>query len=243
MIFKVIIDKFDEEKVSLSKYCIILIVYMSKYCEFKFIDNMLNYYNNNNISSNSFAIKFSALNVFRAIIETKEKVGIFPSIVKSLPMLTSIILENILLPIRKLLVLIMRQIPKNFEFLIIENYDLFDKFMSHFLNLLNDSQPHIIYTTLESINKLVKQVNTNDFLVTNLTTKYSQNFYKAFLSLAKNTNLFDRNNNIPKLALYTLGTYGTHVSLDAINIIYNVIKSLIEMFANTLIINNFNNQK
>ena len=126
-----------------------------------------------------------------------------------------------------------------------ENDYLFTKWginsvlMNNFIN----SQPHIIYTTLESINELVKQVNTNYFLATNLITKYSQNFYKTFLSLAKNTNLFDRNNNIPKLALYTLATYGTHVTLDTTNIIYNVIKSLIEMFANTLIINNFNNQK
>ena len=151
----IITDKFIDEDYSLSKYCCLLIIYMSLCCDFKFTQEMINYYHNN-ISSNDPIIKFSALNVFNSILETKDKKNIFPVIQQSLPMLSSILLENqTILLVRKLIAKIMKKITKNFGFLIKNDPDLFDKFMALFYGLLEDKDPEIIFIILESVNKLV----------------------------------------------------------------------------------------
>ena len=153
----IITDNFDNEGYSLSKYCFFLIAYMIIACNFTFTEEMLTYYNNN-ITSNNPAIKFCSLNIFKTILETKEKKKIFQIVQKSLPILSSILLENqTILSVRKLIAIIMKRIIKNFGFLIIKDKDLFDKFMTLFLNLLKDPQPLIIKIILEAIIKLVKK--------------------------------------------------------------------------------------
>ena len=53
---------------------------------------MLNYYYSN-IASSDPVIKFSALNAFRAILESKEKEKIFITVQNALTTITSILLE------------------------------------------------------------------------------------------------------------------------------------------------------
>ena len=231
----IITDKFEEDEYNtLSNYCSMLILYMSICCDFKFIEDMLNYYKSN-IMSNNPVNKFSALNVFRSIMEAKEKMKIFPIVQESLPLLSSILLESqTILSVRKLIAIIIKKISKNFGFLIIKDIGLFDKFMTLFLNLLNDSQPQIIYKILESIYVLVIQIETNEHLETNLLSQYSKKYYEVLLSLAQNINLFIRDNNVSMMALFTLGSFGQHSANDIRTITYNIFKALVEMFSNTL---------
>ena len=230
----IITNNFDEEDYTLSKYSSLLITYMCQCCDFSFTEKMINYYNNN-ISSNNPVIKFSALKIFESILLTNEKLKLYPIVKESLPMLTTILLEKqTLLSVRKLIAVIMKLIVHIYGFLIIKDKDLFDKFMTLFLTLLKDPQPAIIYKILETVNILIKNVETNEYLETNLLTQYSKSYFEILLNLSQNINLFNSNCNIPMLALYTLGTYGQHLANDARNISINVFKTLIEMFLKTL---------
>ena len=237
----IITNDYEEEEYTLSKCCTMLIVTMCQCCDYQFTEIMLNYYKNN-ISSNNPIIKFAALKVFLAILETKEKLKIFSIVQDSLIMLSSILLEKqTILSVRKLIAEIMKSISKNFGFLIIKNQDLFDKFMTLYIDLLKDSPPEIMFHIIIAINELIKRVETNEYLPTNILSQYSQNFYQILLSLSQNINLFNPNCNIPMSALYTIGTYGQHVANDVKTISFNVFKSLVEMFASTLNKEIFNN--
>ena len=57
---------------------------MCQCCDFKFTETMLNYYYKN-ISSDNPVIKFDALNLYKSILETKEKNKIFNIVVNALP--------------------------------------------------------------------------------------------------------------------------------------------------------------
>ena len=230
----IITNNFDEEGYTISKYSSILISYMCQCCDFKFTEIMLNYYNNN-ISSNNPVIKFSALNIFESILCTNEKLKLFPIVKQSLPLLSTILLEGqTLLSVRKLIAKIMKLIIKYFGLLIIKENDLFDKFMTLFLTLLKDPQPEIVFKTLEAIHTLVKNIETNEYLETNLLTQYTKNYYEILLNLSQNINLFNNDHNIPMVALYTLGDFGQHLANDARNMSINIFKSLVEMFLKTL---------
>ena len=244
IIFKFLLtNDYESEEYTLSKCCSVLIITMCQSCDFKFTEIMLNYYKNN-ISSNNPVIKFAALNVFRSILETKEKQNIFNVVKNSLIMLSSILLEKqTILSVRKLIAIIMKSITKNFGFLIIKDKDLFDKFMTLFLELLKDSPPTIMIYILNAVNELIKQVETDEYMAMNLLSQYSQNYFGILLSLSQNIALFDPNNNIPMTALFTIGTFGQHVANDVKTISYNVFKSLVEMFLSTLNKSAFNNDE
>lgn len=239
----IITDNFDNEEYCLSKYCFFVIAYMVMTCDFKFTEEMVTYYNNN-ITSNNPVIKFCALNIFQTILETKEKIKIFQIVQDSLPMLSSILLESqTILSVRKLIAIIMKKITKNFGFLIIKDKDLFDKFMTLFLNLLKDSQPIILKTILEAIIKLVKKIDTNEHLDTNLLSQYSNSYFEQLLSLAKNIDLFDTDVNVPMAALFAIGAFGGHLANDVKVSAITVFKSLTEMFLSTLNKESFKNEQ
>ena len=240
----ILTSDYESDEYTLSKCCALLIITMCQCCDFSFTENMINYYKNT-ISSNNPIIKFSALNVFLAVLETKEKQKIFSIIQESFTMLSSILLEKkTIISIRKLIAEIMKSISKNFGFLIINNQDLLDKFMTLFAEiLLKDSPPEIMTHILISVNELIKQVETNENLPTNCLSKYAEKYYEILLTLSKNTNLFNPNNNIPMNSLFTLGSYGRHAANDVNTITFNVFKSLVEMFLNTLNKSTLNNDE
>ena len=230
----ILTDKYNEDGYTLSKYCCFVINVMCKCCDFNFTEVMINYYNKN-ISSENPIFKFAALNVFRAILDTKQKTKIFNIVNISLPMLSTILLEkNTLLSVRILISHIMKSIVANFGFLIIKDETLFDKFMNLFLNLLNDAQPKIILIILKCVNEIIKKIKTHEFLPTNLLSQYSKSYFDILLNLAQNIKLFDPDNNIPMSALYTLGNYGQHAANDIKNICCNVFSSIVDMFVSTL---------
>ena len=236
-------DKFDSEELTLSQFCSMLINIMCQCCQFKFTEDMLTYYKNN-IESDDPIIKLSALNVFKAILDTSEKQQIFHVVKTALPMLSTILLEKqTFFKVRKLIAAIMKSITKNFGFLIVKNDDLFSKFMQLFLTLLNDPSKEIIISILNALNELIKHIPTNEYMPTNHLSNYSESYYQILLSLSQNIELYDFDNNVPKNALFTIGTYGEHVANDAKIITSNVFKSLVDMFYKTLDTKAFNNEQ
>ena len=236
-------DNFDTDELTLQKYCYYVINLMCQCCDDKFNDDMLSYYKDN-IESNDAIIKLSALYVFLALLETKEKQKIFHIVKQALPMLSSFLLEKqTLFHVRKLIAVIMRSISQNFGFLIVKDFELFQKFMQLFLTLLSDSSKEIVSLILNSSNKLIKHVKTNEFTTSNELSQYAESFYQILLSLAQNIELYDNNNNVPMNALYTLGTFGQHVANDSQTLTCNVFKFLTEMFSKTLEKNSFNNEQ
>lgn len=239
----IITDKFDTEEYTLSQACCYLIGSMCQCCDYKFSQMMLDYYKNN-ISSNNPIIKFSALNVFRSVLETKEKEKIYNIVTDSLVMLTNFLVDQqTILAVKKLISKIMKSIVKNFGAFIMKDKDVFDKFMILFINLLKDSPPEIIFIILDCIYNFARQVNTSENMPTNLLSSYAKNYYEILLSLAQNINLYDPNNNIPMNALITLGTIGQHTANDVKILSCNTFKSLVEMFFNTLNTEAFNNNQ
>ena len=227
-------DNFEDEEYSLTKYCCVIIGFLCQCCDFKFTEKMITFYKNN-ISSDNGVIKFAAINIFRSILETREKEKIFPLVNDSLPMLSTILLDKqTMFSVRKLIAHTIKTIIENFGFLIIKDESLFNKFMILFLNLLNDSPPKITLLILRCVTHLVKQVKTDNFLPSNMLSQYAKSYYEILLNLAQNINLFDHDVNIPMNALYALGTYGQHVANDVNTISFNVFKSVLEMFSKTL---------
>ena len=236
-------DQFDSEELTLSQFCTLLINIMCQCCEFNFTEDMLTYYKNN-IESNDPIIKLSALNVFKAILDTNEKQKIFYVVKTALPMLSTILLEKeTFFKVRKLIASIMKSITKNFGFLIVKNDDLFSKFMQLFLTLLNDPSKEIMVSTLNALNELIKHIPTNEYMPSNPLSNYSESYFKILLSLSQSIELYDFNYNVPKNALFALGTYGKHVANDVKVISSNVFKSLVEMFYKTLNPKDFNNEQ
>lgn len=236
-------DNFEDEEYSLTKYCCIIIGLLCQCCDYNFTEKMITFYNNN-ISSDNGVIKFAAINIFKSILESKEKEKIFPLVNESLPLLSTFLLDKqTILSVRKLIAHTIKSIIVNFGFLIIKDESLFNKFMTLFLNLLNDSPPIITLIILRCVIELVKIVKTDLYMPTNLLSQNTKSYYEILLNLAQNINLFDYNVNIPMNALYALGTYGQHVANDVSTISFNVFKSVVEMFSKTLNKGAFANNK
>ena len=233
----------DEYNFTLSKLCSMIINIMCQCCDFSFTEKMLEYYKIN-VESKDPVIKLSALLVFRAILNTREKQRIFHIVKTALPMLSVILLDTqTLFSVRKLIAKIMKSIAENFGFLIVKNQELFYKFMGLFLSLLNDTSKEILNSILNALNQLIKKINTNEYMNTNLLSQYSQNFYQILLSLSQKIELYDNDNNVPMNALLALGTYGQQSANDIKTMSCNVFKSLVEMFEKTLDNNAFSNNQ
>ena len=236
-------DNFDTEEISLSKLCSMVISLMCQCCDFTFTEQMLTYYKNN-INSKDPIITLSALNVFKAVLDTREKQRIFHIVKTALPLLSEFLVEEqTFFNVRKLLAMIMRSITKNFGFIISKDSELFSKFMKLFLNLLNDKSKEILVSILNALNELIKNIETNEYMPTNFLSQYCQNYYIILLSLSQKIELYDNNYNVPMNALLALCTFGQHVANDCKTLSYNLFKSLFEMFVKTLDKNSFNNNQ
>ena len=236
-------QNFETEELTLSKYCSMIINIMCQCCDFSFTENMLDYYQQNIISKDPI-INLSALYVFKAVLDTREKQKIFHIVKTSLPMLSGILLDNqTFFIVRKLIAMIMKSITKNFGFIIIKDHELFSKFIELFLNLLNEDSKEILIPILNASNELIKKVETNEYMPTNYLSRYSQNYFTVLLSLSQKIELYDKDNNVPMNALFTLGSFGKHVANDEKTLSCNVFKSLVEMFTKTLDKNAFDNDQ
>ena len=89
----------------------------------------------------------------------------------------------------------MSSITKNFGILIIKNNTegLFFNFIQLFLTLLNDNSKEILVCILNALNELIRHIETNEYLPSNLLSQYSQNYYEILLSLSQRIDLYDDN--------------------------------------------------
>ena len=234
---------FDVDEYTVSKACGYLISIMCLCCDYTFTEKMIEFYNNN-ILSNDAVVKFSAFNVFRAILNYKNKEKIYPIVLNSLATLSQFLLDSqTILSVRKLISLIMKNIVKEFGNLILKEEDIFNRFMDLFLRLIMNSPPEIQCIILSSISILVNKIKINENINfnINLLSKWSENYYAILLKLSQSIELFNNDHNVPMNALFTLGIFSEHTANDTKQLSYKIFKQILEMFNKTLNINSFPN--
>ena len=229
----------DEYNVSIESYHLLSI--MSRVCKNDFLKNMINYISNADKSPNE-SIKYSGLNVFRAIINTIHKEELYPVVKNSLTMVSQILYESIYPPhFKKLGAFILKSMTKNFGEEFVSDRIFFDKMIQLFLGLLHTSTKEVLYTLLYALNNLCKVVTWNEGDHTNALSRHMQSLCDNIISLCSNTSLFDNDYNIIVVSFFLLGTLGERGALDVKNYMINIFKALTEMFAKTLNPKNFPN--
>lgn len=230
----IVTDNYDNEEYSLSGACFNLIAIMSRCCQYNFLKNMINYIGVN-INDASEKIKYSALNVFRAIINTVHKSSFYPIVKDSLGIVSEVLLENKCpLHFKKLCAHIMKSITKNFGEELYNDTIYFDKIIGLYLNLFKVSTKEVLYILLVSLNNLCKVVEWRENDKTNILSKHMQSLCEPLIRLCQNESLFDYENNIISISFFVLGTLGERSALDVKNQMCALFKILTEMFQKTL---------
>lgn len=231
----------DEYTVSMESYFLLSI--MSRTCKNDFLKNMINYIgstmNNPNQSEN---IKYSGLNVFRAIINTVHKGDLYPVVKDSLGIVSQILIENNYPNhFKKLSANILKSITKNFGEELVSDRIYFDKMIQLFLGLFQNSTKEVLYILLMALNNLCKVVVWNEEDQTNVLSKHMQSLCEKIIQLSSNISLYDKDFNIIMVSFYILGTLGERSALDIKNYMANLFKTLTDMFSKTLKPENFPN--
>jgi hypothetical protein len=228
---------------SLSDSCYYLIKLMSICCDFDFIEKMIKYFYKN-IDSKDINFKYSAFNVFKAILETKHKKKLYPYICKNLDFIYNLI-NNSQIPsvIQKLCAKFLRSFSFFFIKEIMEDIKTFDQLMNYFLILIKISPKVIIYISLGSINNLCKGVKYKENDLTNELSKYMENLLEPLLSFGSNIFLYDKKINIPIISFKCLSTLAERTSKDCRVQMINTFLIIIEMFHSTLRKKKFKDEK
>ena len=230
----IVTDNYDNEEYSLSGACFNLIAIMSRCCQYNFLKNMINYIGVN-INDASEKIKYSALNVFRAIINTVHKSSFYPIVKDSLGIVSEVLLESKCpLHFKKLCAHIMKSITKNFGEELYNDTVYFDKIIDLYLNLFKVSTKEVLYILLVSLNNLCKVVEWRENDKTNILSRHMQSLCGPLIALCQNESLFDSENNIISISFFVLGTLGERSALDVKNQMCALFKILTEMFQKTL---------
>jgi importin subunit beta-1 len=231
----------DEFNISMESFFLLSI--MSRTCKDDFLKNMINYIGNAmGINEQPEKIKYSGLNVFRAIINTIYKEELYPIIKNSLKMISQILIEdNYPLHFKKLCAFILKSITKHFGEELVSDTIYFNKMIQLFLSLLQNSTKEVLYTLLMALNNLCKVVVWDEKDQTNVLSKYMQSLCDNLLQMVANTNYFDTDYNIILISFYVLGTLGERAALDIKNYMINDFKYLTDMFSKTLRVENFKN--
>ena len=228
---------------SLSDSCYYLIKLMSFCCDFDFIEKMIKYFYLN-IDSKDINFKYSAFNVFKAILETKHKKKLYPYICKNLDFIYNLI-NNSQIPsvIQKLCAKYLRSFSFFFNSEIMEDIKTFEQLMNYFLILIKISPKVIIYISLGSINNLCKGVKYNENDLSNELSKYMENLLEPLLSFGSNIFLYDKKINIPIISFKCLSTLAERTSKDCRVQMINTFLIIIEMFHSTLRKKKFKDEK
>jgi len=228
---------------SLSDSCYYLIKLMSICCDFDFIEKMIKYYYTH-IDSKDINFKYSAFNVFKAILETKHKNELYPYICKNLEFIYNLI-NNSQIPsvLQKLCAKYLRSFSFFFINEIMEDIKTFDQLMNYFLILIKVSPKVIIYISLGSINNLCKGVKYNENDLNNELSKYMENILGPLLSYGSNIFLYDKKINIPIISFKCLSTLAERTSKDSRVQMINTFLIIIEMFHSTLRKKKFKDEK
>ena len=235
-------DYFNEE-MNISNESYFLLSIMSRTCKDDFLKNMINYIGTSmNGQNQKESIRYSGLNVFRAIINTVHKEELYPVVKDSLGMISQILIDNNYPNyFKKLCAFILKSITKNFGEELISDTIYFNKMIQLFLGLFQNSSKEVLYTLLLALNNLCKVVGWNYTDQTNVLSKHMQSLCDNTLQLCSNTSLYDADYNIIMTSFYLLGTLGERAALDIKNYMVNLFKVLTEMFSKTLDSKNFPN--
>ena len=233
----------NHDNQSLSDSCYYLIKLMSICCDFDFIEKMIKYFYLN-IDSKDINFKYSAFNVFKAILETKHKKKLYPYICKNLDFIYNLI-NNSQIPsvIQKLCAKYLRSFSFFFNSEIMEDIKTFEQLMNYFLILIKISPKVIIYISLGSINNLCKGVKYNENDLSNELSKYMENLLEPLLSFGSNIFLYDKKINIPIISFKCLSTLAERTSKDCRVQMINTFLIIIEMFHSTLRKKKFKDEK
>jgi len=239
----IVTEDYDNEEYNVSSACFNLIWFMSRCCKYNFLTNMINYIGAN-INKPIEKIKYSALNVFRAIINTIYKSAFYPIVKDSLGAVSDILIQNNYPShFKKLCAFIMKSITKNFGEELINDTIYFDKIIELFLSLFKISTKEVLYLLLMGLNNLCKLVEWNENDQTNILSKHMQRLCEPLITLIQKVELYDKENNIISVSFFVLGTLGERSALDVKNQMTNIFKFLSEMFQNTLDKKKFQNDE
>ena len=235
-------DYFNDE-INISNESYFLLSIMSRACKNDFLKNMISYIGSSMNSQNQVEkIKYSGLNVFRAILNTRHKEDLYPVVKDSLGIVSQILIENNYpFHFKNLCAYILKSITKNFGEELVSDTIYFNKMIQLFLGLFHNSSKEVLYTLLLALNNLCKVVGWNYTDQTNVLSKHMQSLCDNTLQLCSNTSLYDADYNIIMTSFYLLGTLGERAALDIKNYMVNLFKVLTEMFSKTLDSKNFPN--
>ena len=233
-------DEEHENNLSFSSFLLIHI--MSRVCQFNFIEKMIKYIEIN-IKSNLEKNKYSALNVFRAIIGTVHKNKFYPIIKDSLSMISDILLENAYpFHFKILSAKIMKNITNEYAEKFIKDSTYFDKLIQLFLTLINIninlSQKEMIYIIIQCINNLCIKINWNELNKTNILSKHIQNICTPILKLITDLSYYNTQINITRMSFLLLSTLAERSALDTKEYMSQIFKYLITLYESVLNPNN-----
>ena len=239
----IVTEDYYNEDYTISVESFFLLSAMSRVCKIDFFKNMINYIGDSmNSQQQSEKLKYSGLNVFRAIIHTIHKEDLYPIVKESLGMISQILIDNNYpFHFKKLCANILKAITKNFGDELVSDTIYFDKMIQLFLGLFNNSTKEVLFNLLMALNNLCKSVVWNEGDQTNVLSKHMQSLCDKIIPICSNTNLYDKDYNIVLVAFYLLGTLGERSALDIKNYMINNFKILTEMFSTTLKIETFPN--
>ena len=237
----IVTEDYYNEEYSISNASFLLLSAMSRSCHKEFLKNMIDYIGNTmNNSNQSEKIKYSGLNVFRAIINTKYKEDFYPIVKDSLGMVSQILLDNNYpAHFKKLCAFILKSITKNYGEELVSDLIYFNKMIELFLSLFKNSSKEVLYTLILALHNLIKAISWNTGDQTNVLSKHMQLICEQMIQFCQNTAYYDTENNIICISFLLLGTLGERAGLDVKNYMINLFKILLEMYSKTLKIEDF----
>ena len=225
-------DSKDEDS-TINTACFRLILIMSRCCEYGFLSNMITYIGNN-INNATEKMKYSALNVFRAIVCTVHRNQFYDVVKNSLPTISQILLNNAPSHFKVLCANIIKSISSNFHEQLTNDTVYFDKMIMLYLELFKVSTKEVLYILIVSLNNLVKSIQWSESDETNILSKYMQRLCEPLVNICSNVNLCDKECNIISVTFYLLGTLGERSALDIKIQMTNLFALLANMFQKTL---------
>ena len=231
----IVTEQYDseDEDLSIHSACFRLLLIMSRCCEYSFLSNMINYIGNN-INSSIEKLKYSALNVFRAILCTTHKNSFYDVVKGSLSIVSQILLNNTPSHFKILCAKIIKAITSNFSEELINDTVYFDKMITLYLELFKISTKEVLYILIISLNNICKSLQWSENDQTNILSKYMQRLCEPLITIVSNVNLYDKECNIICVSFFLLGTLGERSALDVKVQMSTLFTHLTNMFQKTL---------
>ena len=237
----IVTEDYYNEEYTISGACFFLLSVMSRTCQKEFLKNMIDYIGKTmNGQNQSEKIKYSGLNVFRAIINTRYKEDFYPIVKDSLGIVSQILIDNnYSAHFKKLCAFILKSITKNFGEELVTDIIYFNKMIELFIGLFSNSSKEVLYTLILALHNLIKSISWSPGDQTNVLSRHMQSLSEHILRICSNTSYYDTENNIICISFLLLGTLGERAGKDIKNYMTNLFKILIDMFAKTLKLENF----